>query len=122
MLAHEPRLPLGVNYSCSGRISAKEKRDIQLALQHRDRMHSIWLETLFQDMVSFITGLDGEFPMLEHLCILPSMTGQTDTSFTLPPKFQAPRLRRLVLYNPTFPIGPPSLTRLRPTLVLPNSH
>jgi len=89
MLAHEPRLPLGVNCSCSGRIGAKEKRDIKLALQYRDRVRSIWLEMLVQDMVSLIMGLDGEFPMLEHLGILPSMSGQTDTSFTLPPKFQA---------------------------------
>jgi len=38
------------------------------------------------------------------------MTGQTYTGFTLPLKFKAPHLRRLMLYNTTIPIGPPSLT------------
>jgi len=64
MLAHKPPLPLGVNCSRPHRISAKKKRDIKLALKHRDRLHSIWLEMPVQDMESLIMSLDGEFPML----------------------------------------------------------
>ena len=110
MLAHEPPLPLGVNCSHPDRVSAKEKQDIKLALQHRGRVHTIWLEMPVQDMESLIMSLDGEFPMLEHLGVMPSMTDQTYTGFMLPLKFQAPHLRRLMLHITTFPIRPPSLT------------
>ena len=110
MLTHAPPLPLVIDRFHHNTITARDKDNILLALQHRDRVRHIRLQMPVSDLQSLIVAMDGEFPMLEYLAIAPPTTGTFYTNLVLPAKFQALRLRRLMLLNTTFPVGFPSLT------------
>jgi hypothetical protein len=58
-------------------------------------------------MEKFMVPLSGELPMLEYLCIMPHMHNM---NLLLPEAFQAPRLRHLVLFKCSCPIGSPLLS------------
>ena len=98
MLTHSPCLPLIIDHLHS---TGEEKQGIMLALQLRDRVHRIRLVIDFTELElqNLMVALDGEFPMLEYLCIIPTETD--NLGLILPHTIQAPRLRQLILYNPS---------------------
>ena len=83
-----------------------------LALKHRDRVRRIRLRISIS-MEKVIVLVDGEFPMLEYLCIGPFH----NTWFPFPKAFKAPQLRHLISFNSTCPIGSPLLSSAAMRLV-----
>jgi hypothetical protein len=112
MLALGPPLPLIVDYLSDHIITSREKEDIILALQHRDRVRRIRIQIRIPDLETLILSIDEEFPMLEYLAIAAAPPIIYDTSLMLPEKFQAPRLRHLMLTNVAFLQESPSITTL----------
>lgn len=110
MLAHSPPLPLIVDHFGldDHSITAEEEEGLLLALQHRDRVHRIRLDMPIPHLQRLILAMDGEFPMLENLVLMPP--DKRDTGLVLPKEFQAPHLRHLILVNFAFPIGSALLT------------
>jgi hypothetical protein len=98
MLAHSPPLPLIIDLvnraHDDGAEDEKEKRVI-LAFRHRDRLRRIRLVMPISKLQMFIWALDGEFPMLEALCIDPLTC--LNTGLILPETLNAPHLRHLAL-------------------------
>ena len=106
MLTHSPCLPLIIDHLDS---AGAEERGIMLALQLRDRVRRIRLNVYFTELQlqNLMGALDGEFSMLEYLYIIPLK--RDNLGFILPNTFQAPRLRQLILYNPSGSILSPIL-------------
>lgn len=108
MLAHSPPLPLIIDLIDQDHDIAAKDDGIMLALRHRDRVCRIRLRMPVPDLQRFIMALDGRFPMLEYLYILPLLN--YDMSLVFPKSFQAPYLRHLVLERFTSAMGSPLLT------------
>jgi len=87
-------------------MTANDVEGITLALEHRDRVCKIRLRTSILVMEKVIVPIDGEFPMLEYLCLAP----MHNMDFLFPTTFQAPQLRYFMLVNFTCPIGSPLLS------------
>ena len=109
MLAHSPPFPLVIDLNDANRVlTTADEEGITLALQHRDRVRSIHLEASAPSLKRLVASIDDEFPVLEYMHVAP----QTRHSgrLTLPPTFEAPHLRHLVLYHFASPLGSPLLT------------
>jgi hypothetical protein len=103
MLAHSPLLPLTIYYHAKGReITAEDESGIFLALSHCDRVHHV--DIRIPNLGTFVTVMDGQFPVLERLYIHSWM------KVVLPVTFQAPNLRQLTLSVVSLPIGSLLLT------------
>jgi len=109
MLAHSPPFPIIIDHFRIDNdvyMTANDAEGIILALEHRHRVRGIRLRTQFPMTEKVIVPIDGDFPMLEFLCIVPNH----DSDFLFPKTFQAPQLRHLILVNFTCPIGSPLLS------------
>jgi hypothetical protein len=127
MLVHSPPLPLAIDHLVDYRnITAKDEMGIILALQHRDRMRRIRLRMSVPILQKLIIALDGEFPILEYLYIMPIV--EHNMSLNLPESFRAPHLRHLVVKNFAIPIGSPlfatmgNLVTLSLNLIPPSAY
>jgi len=104
MLAHSPPFPIIIDHFLTDNDDHMTTNDVEgiiLALGHRDRVRRIRFQAPFAMMEKVIAPIDGEFPMLEYLCIAP----MHDMNVLFPNTFQAPQLRHLILVNFTYPIG-----------------
>ena len=119
MLAHSPpALPLIVDHIDDeyNVLTPEDEEGIILALQRRDRVRRIRIRKSFSILQKLVIGLDGEFPVLEHLSIddrpfiRPYINYITNLNF--PETFRAPHLRDLVLDNFATPIESPKLTTM----------
>ena len=111
MLAHSPPLPLSIGHDDQNHIlTAKDEAGILMVLQYRDRVRRIHLRIPVPGLQRIITAMDGAFPVLEYLYIMPQTRPNTRHGFTLPPMFQAPHLRYFVLQRFTSPVRSPLLT------------
>jgi hypothetical protein len=109
MLAHSPSLPLVIDLNDANRdLTAEDEEEITLALQHRDRVRSIHLEAPAPRLKRLVASIDDEFPVLEYMHISPRT--KHSGRLTLPPMFEAPHLRHLVLYHFASPLESPLLT------------
>jgi len=109
MLQHFPSLPLTIIYdNRSTSITSEEERRIIHALEHRDRVRHIRLDSFVSNLRKIIMALEGEFPILEVLWLGP--TTRLEPGFMLPKSLRAPHLRRLGLSKITFPIRAPLFT------------
>jgi hypothetical protein len=110
MLAHSPPLPLVVDYY-HGRehseIAAKDEEGLSFALEQRDRVRRIRLQMGITNMQKFIMAINGEYPILGYLIIIPFVD---DTAFVLPETLRAPYLRHLYISRFSLPIRSPLLT------------
>ena len=104
MLAHSPPLPLTVDYSSRGGITAGDEEGILLALEQRDRIRHLRLVLPVQNLRKLVMAIDGEFPILEYLIVDPLMVDST--ALMLSETLQAPNLRHLTLRRFAFPIRP----------------
>jgi len=111
MLAHSPRLPLVLDYlvkDFNTNIAAEDEERVMLALRLRDRVRRIRLRMSVANLQKLIAALDGEFPMLEFLYMVPHT--QHFRRLTLPDTFRAPHLSHLILNTFAFSIISPLLT------------
>ncbi len=111
MLAHSPPLPLTVDYFGKDGITAEDEEGLMLALEQRNRVRHIRLRFPVQNLHKLVDAIDGEFPILEYLIVMPPM--HDSTALVLHKTLQAPRLKHLALIGFTCRIGP----RLHPTAV-----
>ncbi len=114
MLAHSPHLPLIIDYLDEDRaLTAEDEQGIVLALQHRNRISRIRLVKPALVLQRLILGLDGEYPNLEYLYIMPQRyqrpTIKHNRNLGFPETFWAPHLRYLVLMNFAIPMRSPLL-------------
>ena len=110
MLAHSPHFPFVIDYLGLGGdqdITAEED-GIILALEQRDRVRRIRLNTPVPQLQNIIMAIGGVYPVLEYLII--PVTVVESTALILPGTFQAPHLRHLALRNIALPIGSRLLT------------
>jgi len=106
---HPSHLPLIIDHLDEKHdITAELEEGILHALQHCNRVRRIRLRMSVPNLQKFVVAIDNDFPLLEYLYIVPM--AKDNTSITLPGKFQAPRLRHLILENFSLPIGSPLLT------------
>lgn len=117
ILARTPPLPLAIDHCSHRGITAQEKEDLLLALQHRDRVRAIRLRMRVSDLKTLIVAMGGEFPILECLTITPPIASTFPASLILPAAFHAPRLRRLKLSN--FATQAPIMVPPSPSLAAP---
>ena len=101
MLAYSPPLPLTVDYSSRGGITAEDEEGILLVLEQRHRVRHLRLYIPVQNLQKLIMGIDGEFPILEYLIVYPTNDG---TVLMLPETLQAPNLHHFVLGGFACPI------------------
>jgi hypothetical protein len=109
MLAHSPPLPLTICYHNIDReLTEEDESGILLALSsHRDRVRYVCFRMSNSNLKKFIPAMDDEFPILEQLHV----DSRTEEVLSIPTTFQAPKLRRLILWAPVSPpIGSPLLT------------
>ena len=95
MLAHSPLLPLVIDYEYTD-ITEEDEKVVLLALKQRHRLRRIRFYLPVLKLQKFITAIDGEYPILEHL-ILEDPPEDKSTVLILPETLQAPRLRHLVI-------------------------
>ena len=103
MLAHSPPFPIIIDHFPTDNDNCATANDVEgivLALEHRDRVRRIRLR-ISVSMEKVVVLMDGEFPMLEYLCVGPSH----NMWFPFPKTFQAPQLRHLISFKSTCPIG-----------------
>ena len=100
MLAHSPPLPLAIDIR-SPNVTTKDEEKLILALKQHDRIRCIRLVIPPLNIQKLAMAFDKEFPILEYLIIPPF--GKS-TALVLPEAFQAPRLRRIMLFDVAFPI------------------
>jgi len=106
MLANSPPLPIVIDHIkkyYKKPTNPKDEAGILIALQQHDRVRRIRLGVRILDMQKLLSSLDKEFPMLEYLCIMP-MIKKWNARWIPPTRFQAPRLRHLILTDFAFPI------------------
>jgi hypothetical protein len=117
MLANSPPLPLIIDHFDEDHdITADDEEGIILALQHRDRVRRIRLMNPIPMLQKLINALEGEFPILEYLCVRHRRFVRpiVDHNMTLgpPETFRAPHLRHLLLMSFSLPIVSPVLTTM----------
>jgi hypothetical protein len=109
MLAHSPPFPLIVEYEVGDHgLTAEDEEGIMLAFQHHHRVCRISLWMPVPSLQKFVSAINNEFPILEHLYIGPPT--KHNTHLILPSTFQAPQLRFLGLRHFTSPIRSSLLT------------
>lgn len=111
MLAHSPHLPLVLDYLINDfdtNIAAEDEERIMLALRLRDRVRRIRLRMSATNLQKLVAALDGEFPMLEFLYMVPHT--QHFRRLIIPDTFRAPHLSHLILNTFAFSIISPLLT------------
>jgi hypothetical protein len=109
MLAHSPPLPLIIDHDHQNQeFTVEDEEGIMAVLQHRDRVHRIYLSLPGETLHKLIPVITGEFPMLEYLHLAPPT--EQNTKLILPMTFRAPHLRHLILNHFSSPIGSPLLT------------
>ena len=124
MLAHSPRLPLILDYLDQNHdLTAEDEEGIFLALRHRDRVRRIRLRMSVLKLQKLVNALDGEFPILEYLYVMPQQYRRPllvghDVSLILPETFRAPHLCRLLLSRFAVPIGSPLLRTMENLVTL----
>ena len=111
MLAHSPPLPLTVDYLGTYGFTAEDEGGLMLALEQRNRVRHLRLAFPVRKLQEFVMAIDGEFPIMEYLMVVP--LGVDSTALMLRETLQAPHLKHLILRGFTCPIGP----RLHPTAV-----
>jgi hypothetical protein len=114
MLAHSPPLPLDIDYyDISHRPTAEGEEGAILALKQPDRIRRIRLMMPVRNLQRLVAAIDGEYPILEYLVIIPPIKppiGNNNTILIFPETLQAPRLRHLTLFGFTLPIDSRLLT------------
>jgi hypothetical protein len=101
MLAHSPPLPLVVDYGDEDRqVAPQDEEGILLVFQRRRRVRRIQLRIPTSNFRKLVVALDGEFPVLEDLCIEP--LNANGECLVLPETFNAPHLRRFALRDVTY--------------------
>ena len=116
MLVHSPSLPLVIDYYPeNGDLTAEDEYGIILALEKRDRVCRIRLGTHIPQLQKLIMAIDGEYPVLEYLIIIPSRLDRSNPripskALMLPETFQAPHLRHLTLKSCALPVESRFLT------------
>ena len=109
MLAHSPPLPLIVFHGDKhNNLTAEDEEGILFTLQFRDRVRRIYLEMPAPSLKKLVLAIDGQFPTLEYLFIVPPTIHIA--GLTLPSTFEAPQLRLLNLKHFTTPVGFPLLS------------
>ena len=111
VLALSPPLPLTVDYRGTNTFPPEFEEGLMLALKQRNRIRHLRLSFPVQKLQKFLMEIDGDFPILEYLIVVPPT--QDSTALMLRKTLQAPHLRHLALTGFTCPIGP----RLHPTAV-----
>ena len=120
MLAHSPPLPLIIDHDYENdELAAKDEEGILLALRHHDRICRINLKMPAPSLQKLITALNMEFPVLEYLYIAPPAKYDRNFRLILPPTFEAPQLRLLILNHFSSPIKSPLL---KTSIGIPPSH
>ena len=118
MLAHSPPFPIIIDHILvnDDHMTTNDVEGIILALGHRDRVRRIRFRTPGPADITrkLIAPIDGEFPMLEYMCIAPMQV----MNFPFPKTFHAPQLRHLILVNLTLPIGSPLFSTTTSLVVL----
>ncbi len=109
VLALSPPLPLTVDYRGTNTFPPEFEEGLMLALKQRNRIRHLRLSFPVQKLQKFLMEIDGDFPILECLIMLPWQGDTTD--LMLRTTLQAPHLKRLVLIGFTCQIRP----RLHPT-------
>ena len=106
MLAHSPPLPLLIDYQLDGdnNLNAEDEEGAILALGKYNRVRRVRLNMPPTSLQKFITAMDEEYSILEHLIIGHEIEDKT-TILTFPETLQAPRLRHLTLIGFALPIG-----------------
>ena len=110
MLARSPPLPLVVDYFHEpehSEIAAKDEEGLLFALEQRDRVRRIRLRMGITNIQKFIMAINGEYPILGYLIIIPFVE---DTPFFLSETLRAPYLRHLYISRFSLPIKSPLLT------------
>src|SRR6266566_2754831 len=102
MLAHSPPLPLTVDYSIEGGITAEDEEGLLLALEQRHRVRHLRLVLPVQNLRKLVMAIDEEFPILEYLIVGPPV--DDNTILMLPETLQAPNLHHFALNCFTHPI------------------
>jgi hypothetical protein len=102
MLAHSPPLSLVIDYFFQSDITAEDEEGAILALKHRDRVRRVRLQMPVTDLQKIIVAMDGEYPILEFLVIVP--LNDSSATFIFPDTLQAPHLRHLALRDFALPI------------------
>ena len=110
MPSHLTAIPLAINYKFEPNwpvpyLPKLPKKELLLALQHCNRLYSIFIGRCTSEGSWLLKALDNAFPILEALSLL-----YDDGNHVLPNNFVAPRLRALHLVNVTIPMGHLSLT------------
>jgi hypothetical protein len=95
MLAHSPPLPLTLDYSREGGITAEDEEGILLALEERHRVRHLRLISPVQKLQKLVLAIDEEFPILEYLIMAPPI--RENTTLRLPETLQAPNLHHIML-------------------------
>ena len=94
MLVHSPPFPIIIDHfhkECHVHDDHMMENDVEgivLALAHHNHMHRICFQTPLLTPEEVIIPIDGEFLMLEYLCIAP----MHNMNILLPKTFQAPQL------------------------------
>ncbi len=111
MLAHSLPLPLTVDYRGKDGITAEDEEGLMVALEQRDRVRHLRLSFPVGNLQKLVMAIDGEFPILEYLFVVPHVVDST--ALMLRKTLQSPHLKHLALRGFTYPLGP----RLHPTAV-----
>ena len=107
MLAHLPPLPLVIDYR--GGDAADDGCGILHAIQQRDRILRIVLQTPCLPLERLLVPMDEPFPRLEYLSLLSTTKPGEGKSLVLPRTFLAPNLRYLSLGGSPLSKGLPLL-------------
>src|SRR5216683_2209420 len=110
MPSHLTAIPLAINYKIEPNwplpyVPKLPKKELLLALQHCNRLYSIFIGRCTSEGSGLLKALDNPFPILEALSLF-----YDDGIQVLPNNFVAPRLRALHLVNVIIPMGHLSLT------------
>jgi hypothetical protein len=109
MMSHPPQLHLILDYGDERPLPAKDEKGVLLALQSRDRIRYLDINTSFDSAEKLFAVMNGPFPVLEHLVLCveyPDIDEDEDEDESegnkincprLPPTFQAPHLQYLDL-------------------------
>ncbi|KAH8980726.1 hypothetical protein EDB92DRAFT_2118338 [Lactarius akahatsu] len=112
MLTHAPPLPLIMYYPRG--LGDGAVMDVLFLLQHRQRLHRIYVGAPAPNLLGLLDLMVGEYPTLLHL-VIRSHTEQhsasSRTSVELPAKLQAPLLRHFTLFDIRPPLGSELLLR-----------